>query len=98
MTRERSYRRPAWVRVHLWDPLARFLIERGLAPGGDSEEGSGMRVLEVRGRKTGRMHQRPVVVAAVGGHRYIVSLWGESQWARNLRANSAAKLRIGTRV
>jgi len=32
------------------------------------------------------------------GRRYIVSLWGESQWARNLRVNPAAKLRFGSRI
>jgi deazaflavin-dependent oxidoreductase (nitroreductase family) len=88
---ERTYRRPTWLRVHLWDPLARFMIRRG-------HDGSGMRVLEVRGRKTGRSYQRPVTVAAIGGHRYIVSLWGESQWARNLRAGARAKLRLGSRI
>ena len=98
MTNERSYRRPSWLRVHFFDPIARFMIGRGLAPEGDRRDGSGMRVLEVRGRKTGRWYQRPVVVAAVDGRRYIVSLWGESQWARNLRANPAAKLRFGSRI
>jgi hypothetical protein len=34
-----------------------------------------MRVLEVRGRNTGRWYQRPVAVAAIDGQRYIVSLW-----------------------
>jgi deazaflavin-dependent oxidoreductase (nitroreductase family) len=96
--REQSYRRPSRFRVHLFDPLARFMIGRGMAPGGDSQDGSGMRVLEVRGRKTGRWYERPVVVATVDGQRYIVSLWGESQWARNLRASAGAKLRIGSRI
>jgi deazaflavin-dependent oxidoreductase (nitroreductase family) len=98
VTIERTYRRPTLLRIHLWDPLARFMIRRGLAPGGGSQGGSGLRVLEVRGRKTGRVYQRAVAVAAVGGHRYIVSLWGESQWARNLRASSGAKLRLGSRI
>ena len=98
MTNELSYRRPSWSRVRFFDPLARFMIGRGMAPGGDSQDGSGMRVLEVRGRKTGRWYQRPVFVGAVDGQRYIVSLWGESQWTRNLRANAAAKLRVGSRI
>jgi deazaflavin-dependent oxidoreductase (nitroreductase family) len=98
MTIERGYRRPTWARVHFWDPLARFMIRRGLAPGGDSGDGSGMRVLEVRGRKTGRLYQRPVAVATVVGRRYIVSLWGESQWVRNLRADTTAQLLLGRRV
>src|SRR5215813_4210824 len=97
-THERNYRRPSRLRVQFFDPLARFMILRGLAPGGDSHDGGGMRVLEVRGRKTGHWHQHPVVVAAVDGECYIVSLWGESQWARNLRATAAAKLRFGNRI
>jgi deazaflavin-dependent oxidoreductase (nitroreductase family) len=98
MMNKLNYRRPSSVRVHFFDPLARFMIGRGLAPGGDSQDGGGLRVLEVRGRKTGRWHQHPVAVPAVDGRRYIVSLWGESQWARNLRANAVAKLRFGSGV
>jgi deazaflavin-dependent oxidoreductase (nitroreductase family) len=98
MTIERGYRPPTWVRVHFWNPLARFMIRRGLAPGGERADGSGLRILEVRGRKTGRLYQRPVAVAAVAGRRYIVSLWGESQWARNLRAGPTAQPRLGRRV
>jgi deazaflavin-dependent oxidoreductase (nitroreductase family) len=98
MTSGYGYQRPARLRVHLWDPLARFMIRRGLAPGGDSPDGSGLRILEVRGRKTGRWYQRPVAVGAVDGRRYIVSIWGESQWARNLRAGAGARLRFGSRI
>jgi deazaflavin-dependent oxidoreductase (nitroreductase family) len=98
MTTELGYQRPTRLRVHFYDPLARFMIRRGLAPKGDHQDGSGMRVLEVRGRKTERWYQRPVAVAAVDGRRYIVSLWGESQWARNLRAGAGAKLRIGSQI
>jgi deazaflavin-dependent oxidoreductase (nitroreductase family) len=98
MTNERSYRRRSQLRVHFFDPLARFMIGRGLAPGGDSQDGSGLRVLEVRGRNTGRWYQRPVFVGTVDGRRYIVSLWGESDWARNLRASGSAKLRVGGRI
>jgi deazaflavin-dependent oxidoreductase (nitroreductase family) len=98
MTNEHGYRRPSRLRIHLWDPLARFMIQRGLSPGGTGEDGTGMRILEVRGRKTGQWYQRPVAVAAVEGRRYIVSLWGESQWARNLRADGEAHLRLGSRI
>jgi deazaflavin-dependent oxidoreductase (nitroreductase family) len=92
-----DYRRPARLRVHLWDPLARFMIRRGL--GGTSHDGSGIRILEVRGRKTGRWYQRPVAVSAVDARPYIVSVWGESHWVRNLRAPApGAQLRFGTRL
>src|SRR5262245_41742352 len=98
VTGERGYCRPTRFRVHVLDPLARFMIRRGLAPG--SQDGSGLRVLEVRGRRTGRRYQRPVAVATVDGQRHIVSLWGESEWARNLRAGTGADaaLRIGRRT
>ncbi len=69
------------------------MIQRGLAFGGKGEDGTGMHILEVRGRKTGQWYQRPGAVAAVDGRHYIVSLWGESQWARNLRAGGEAQLR-----
>lgn len=98
MTSEHIYRRPSRFRVHVLDALARFMIRRGMAPGGDSQDGSSLRVIEVRGRKTGRSYQRPVAVSAVEGQRYIVSLWGESAWARNLRAGGTAKLRLGSRI
>jgi hypothetical protein len=62
MTIERDDRRPTWFRVHFWNPLARFTIRRGLAPGGESADGGGLRVLEVRGRETGRLYQQPVAV------------------------------------
>src|ERR1700680_4929712 len=96
MTIEHGYRQPTWFRVHFWDPLARFMIRRGLS-GKESADGSGMRVLEVRGRKTGRLYQRPVAVAAVAGRRYVVSLWGESQWVQNLRAALTAQRQVGRR-
>ena len=41
MMNEGGHRRPTRLRVHLWDPLARFMIQRGLAPGGDNEDGRG---------------------------------------------------------
>ena len=74
------------------------MIRRGLAPGGESADGSGMRVLEVRGRKTGRLYQRPLDVAAAARRHYIIAVRGESQWARNLRAGSTAQLQVGRRV
>jgi F420H(2)-dependent quinone reductase len=58
---------------------------------------SGLHVLEVRGRH-GTLVPALAFVGAVDGGRYIVSLWGESQWARNLRATGSAQLRVGGRI
>jgi hypothetical protein len=50
--------------------------------------------LEVPGRTSGRLRRTSLVVAEHAGSRYLVSLAGESQWVRNVRANnSRASLR-----
>jgi deazaflavin-dependent oxidoreductase (nitroreductase family) len=47
-----------------------------------------METLEVTGRKSGRTHSLPVVIAIVGGERYLVSMLGENvQWVQNVRAS-----------
>jgi hypothetical protein len=43
--------------------------------------------LEVPGRRSGRVRRTSLVVADLGGCRYVVSLAGESEWVRNVRAN-----------
>jgi deazaflavin-dependent oxidoreductase (nitroreductase family) len=47
----------------------------------------GSRVLEVPGRRTGRIQRVPVNLLSHDGHQYIVSARGEGQWVRNVRAN-----------
>jgi len=43
--------------------------------------------LEVPGRRSGRKISLPLVTAAVGGERYLVSMLGkEANWVRNVRA------------
>jgi len=42
--------------------------------------------LEVKGRKTGRPHRLAVVVARREGQQYLVSMLGECEWVRNVRA------------
>ncbi len=58
-----------------------------------------MVTLEVVGRKSGRIVSLPIVVAIVGGQRYLVSMLGEQvQWVRNVRAaGGQAVLRSGKR-
>jgi len=43
--------------------------------------------LEVPGRRSGRVRRTSVVVAELEGCRYLVSLAGEAEWVRNVRAN-----------
>ena len=54
--------------------------------------------LQVTGRKSGRTISLPMVVTAVNGQRYLVSMLGENvQWVHNVRANGgrAVLLRKG---
>jgi len=55
--------------------------------------------LEVRGQVSGRIISFPLVMAAVGGERYLVSMLGEEvNWVRNVRAaGGEAVLRHGRR-
>lgn len=90
------YRRPTWVRTRLVNPLFRVLVLRaGLGRRGDQNL---IRVLRVRGRRSGRLYEVPVRIAIWNGQRYILSMLGEAQWARNLRTTGAADLLVGTSV
>jgi hypothetical protein len=74
----KAYRRPAnWYRRlnRLGVPLAAM----GVAP-------PGVVTLEVRGRSSGRMRRVPLLRTAYEDHDYLVSLAGESEWVRNVRA------------
>jgi deazaflavin-dependent oxidoreductase (nitroreductase family) len=42
--------------------------------------------LEVRGRRTGSVTRFPLGMADVGGQWYVVSMLGECNWVRNVRA------------
>ena len=53
--------------------------------------------LEVRGRKTGRLHRLAVVVAQYQGQQYLVSMLGESEWVKNVRAAGEAFILSGRR-
>lgn len=73
-----QYRRPSeWYRRLNWLGVA--LASAGLVP-------RGVVVLEVRGRRSGRRRRVPVVRTRHAGADYLVSLAGESQWVRNVRA------------
>ncbi|MDO8433831.1 MAG: nitroreductase/quinone reductase family protein [Candidatus Binatus sp.] len=56
-----------------------------------------MRLLEVRGRKSGRVFTTPVNLLELDGRRYLVAARGETAWARNARAAGNIILRKGSR-
>jgi deazaflavin-dependent oxidoreductase (nitroreductase family) len=47
----------------------------------------GSRVLETRGRRSGRPRRTPVNLLEVEGRHYLVSPRGETDWVRNVRAD-----------
>jgi len=54
--------------------------------------------LDVRGRTSGRVISLPVVITEHAGQRYLVSMLGEVNWVRNIRAaGGSAVLRHGSR-
>ena len=53
--------------------------------------------LEVTGRRTGRAHVLAVVLAEHEGQDYLVSMVGEGEWVKNVRASGGAAVLIGGR-
>ncbi len=54
-------------------------------------------LLEVRGRKSGKVFSTPVNLLEYNGRRYLIASRGETQWARNARAAGRVTLRKGIR-
>lgn len=73
-----TYRPPAEWYQRL-NRVGASIVGLGLAP-------SGVMTLLVEGRVSGKVRKTPVVITSHQGVDYIVSLAGESQWARNVRA------------
>jgi deazaflavin-dependent oxidoreductase (nitroreductase family) len=54
-----------------------------------------MRLLTVRGRKSGQPRTTPVAIVEQEGRRWVISPYGQVDWVRNLRAAGRATLRRG---
>lgn len=54
-------------------------------------------LLQVRGRRTGRVHSTPVNVLELDGRRWLVAGRGRTQWVRNAEAAGEVVLRKGWR-
>lgn len=53
--------------------------------------------LEVRGRRTGQPHRVAVVVAKHEGREYLVSMVGEGEWVKNVRAAGGDAYMVSSR-
>jgi len=57
-----------------------------------------LKLLGVRGRKSGKLYTTPVALVIKGDERWIVAAFGEVGWVRNLRASGQAQLMRGNQV
>ena len=88
-----THRQPPWVMTHMVDPLTLLLVGRlGL------DDHNGTRILEVKGRKSGTWRTTPVKLLEMDGRRYIVAMYGQTNWVRNLRAQHCGHLRLGNQI
>lgn len=76
---------PALVRLS--NPIASRLFRLGLPTGPNV-------LMTVPGRSSGLPRTAPVAIVELEGRRFIIGIYGEVQWVRNLRAAGEADLRI----
>ena len=87
MTEAKAFQRPSRIEA-LFNRLMGKLVAIGLGPGY-------MRVLDVRGRKSGRVLSTPVNLLELDGAQYLVAPRGNTHWVRNARAAGRVRLRRG---
>jgi deazaflavin-dependent oxidoreductase (nitroreductase family) len=86
---ERAMPVPRWI--SFFNPIAKALLGLGVPMGPDV-------LLTVRGRKSGLPRSTPVAVAELAGRLWVISPFGEVDWARNLRAAGRGTIRSGARL
>jgi deazaflavin-dependent oxidoreductase (nitroreductase family) len=79
---------PWWVPY--FNFVAKPLLGLGVPMGPDV-------LITVRGRRSGLPRTTPVTVGEYGGRRGLISPFGETNWARNLRAAGTATIQFGRR-
>ncbi len=86
-----SYRKPGPIMRRMTNPFLVAAMRMGISVWGS-------RVLEVRGRTSGEPRRTPVNLLTFEGREYLVSPRGDTQWARNVRAdNGRLVLELGRR-
>jgi deazaflavin-dependent oxidoreductase (nitroreductase family) len=54
-------------------------------------------LLEVRGRKTGKLYSTPIDLLELNGKKYLVAPRGRTQWVRNAEAAGEVTLKKGSK-
>jgi deazaflavin-dependent oxidoreductase (nitroreductase family) len=75
------YKKPGWFTTNVFNQTVAGLTRLGLSV-------RGSRVLEVKGRKSGQPRRNPVNLLSFEGSQYLVAPRGETEWVRNVRADS----------
>ena len=88
--RSESFRRPSAIE-RLLNSILDSLVRLGIGL-------PNMRVLEVRGRKSGKLYALPVDLLSQDGKLYLVAPRGRAEWVRNAEASGSVVLRRGRSV
>ena len=83
-----SFREPTAIEK-IFNRTFGFLIGLGVGPGH-------IHLLEVRGRKSGKLYRTPVDLLRLNGKQYLVAPRGQTQWVRNAEAAGEITLRRGS--
>jgi deazaflavin-dependent oxidoreductase (nitroreductase family) len=83
-----SFREPTAMEK-FFNRVLGFLIGLGVGP-------AHIHLLEVRGRKTGKLYVTPVDLLPLGGKQYLVAPRGRTQWVQNAEAAGEIVLRRGS--
>jgi deazaflavin-dependent oxidoreductase (nitroreductase family) len=76
--------------VGLFSPIVRRVLRVGPLLGPNA-------LITVRGRKSGEPRTTPVALVEIGGKRWVIGAFGETNWVRNLRAAGQATMTVGSR-
>ena len=82
-----EFRQPSPLEA-LFNRAFGFLVGLGIGP-------SHTYVLQVRGRKSGRIYSTPVDLLELGGKRFLVAPRGRTQWVRNAESAGHITLKKG---
>ncbi len=89
MTSDREYREPSVVEK-IFNRIFGFVAGLGLAP-------SFIYLLEVKGRKSGKVYSTAVNLLEINGKQFLVAPRGRTQWVRNAEASGEVTLKKGAR-
>ena len=76
--------------VGFFSPLAQRLLGAGIPLGPNA-------LITIRGRKSGIDRTNAVALVEIGGKRWVIGTFGETNWVRNLRIAGEAAVTAGKR-